>query len=111
MKAHCTISAALAGIGKALEPPGSTMSLKEEIHEVFFFFIDEDKSEKNFHDCYKNWPAITELHCASLQWSKRISHWTELKLQLQNRLQNSIISHERVRSNKKKKVWSRIIQT
>lgn len=73
MKAHCTLSPALAGIGEAtlhsgaLEPPGSTMSLKEEIHKIFFFFIDEDKPGKNFQDCYKNWPAITELHCASLQ--------------------------------------------
>lgn len=105
MKTHLTLSPALAGIGKAtlysvaLEPP---CLMKH-------FFFNLWGPGKNFQDYYKNWPAITQLHFACLRWSKRISHWTELKLQLQNRLQNRIISHERVRSNKKKRVWSRII--
>lgn len=44
MEAHLTFPPTLAGTEKVtlhsvvLEPPCNTMSLKEETHEVFFFF-------------------------------------------------------------------------
>lgn len=49
------------------------MSAKEERYEIFFFLTDEDKLGKNFHGCYKNWPAITASFCMSTVIKKDFS--------------------------------------